>query len=212
MTTNPLGEQTYILTDETKECVIIDPGFYVQREKDNFITFMKNQQLTIVSIWFTHLHLDHMLGTQFILETYGKNIPTYASSLDASLTQLNKAFATSWGINFDNNITISNDIHDGDYLSFGNSRLKAINVPGHSQGSMVFYCEEQNFCVSGDVLFQYSIGRSDFPGGNEEQLIDSINRKLLTLPGETAIHPGHGQATTIDDERQYNPYIRHFQA
>lgn len=212
LTTNMLHEQTYILSDETNECVIIDPGFYSDKEKNIINEFINKNNLKIKAIWFTHLHLDHMMGAQHILETYsidGKTIPTYANFLDLPLLTGNKVMAMQWGIDLpDYDLTISNNVNDGDILSFGNSNIIALHVPGHSPGSIAYYSQEQGFCISGDVLFQCSIGRSDLYGGDGMQLIQSIQQKIMSMPDDTTIFPGHGHATTVDDEKRFNPYLR----
>ena len=207
ITTNILRVQTYILQDETRECVIIDPGFQSDRERNSIDDFIKNQQLTVKALWFTHLHLDHILGAQHIIEKY--NVETFACPDDRPLLIYNESFAKAWGIEtplYD--LNIQHEVKDGDILHFGNSNLKAINVPGHSRGSIVYYCEEQAFCIGGDTLFRGSIGRSDFYGGSESQLIDAIKEKILTLPDDTTIFPGHGYATTVGDEKMFNPYLK----
>lgn len=207
ISTNMLREQTYILSDETKECVIIDPGFQYDREKEGITKFLEDNALTLKALWFTHLHLDHIMGAQFLIEKYG--VETYASTLDRPLLIANEALANAWGIAtplYD--LNIDHDVKDGDVLTFGNSSLKAISVPGHSQGSIVYHSEEQAFCIGGDVIFRGSVGRSDFYGGDGEQLICGIRNRLLSLPGETTIFPGHGGATTVEDEKNYNPFLR----
>lgn len=205
--TNVLREQTYILSDETHKCVIIDPGFQSIREKDSISCFLQNQNLEVEAVWFTHLHLDHIMGAEYIVDKY--HVPTYACQLDMPLFKANKALAMAWGIDFDaDNIIINHFISDGDEMLFGNSKLKALHVPGHSPGSIAFYSAEDAFCISGDVLFQCSIGRSDLYGGDEYQLLDSIRQKLLTLPSDTTILPGHGYATTIEYELTHNPYLK----
>lgn len=206
ITTNMLREQTYILHDETKECVIIDPGFYSEQGKNAIDNFIATNQLVPVAIYFTHLHLDHIMGAQHIIEKY--STPTYASALDLPLLQINKQMAMSWGIDLpDYNLEIKHCINDGDVLTFGQSELKALHVPGHSPGSIVFYSEKDAFCIGGDVLFQCSVGRSDLWGGDEYTLLSSIRQKILTLPEDTTIFPGHGHATTVGDEKRYNPYL-----
>jgi len=202
-----LQEQTYILHDETKECVIIDPGFYSQREISSIDNFIENMQLKPVAVWFTHLHFDHIMGAQHIIEKY--DTPTYANEKDLPLLKANRALAISWGIDTPQyDLKISHFVNDGDMLKFGNSQFKALHTPGHSQGSIVFYSENDAFCISGDLIFQGSVGRSDFYGGDGYTLINSIREKILTLPLDTTIFPGHGPATTVEDEMKYNPYLR----
>lgn len=202
-----MREQTYILSDETLECVIIDPGFQTQREKDSIDSFIANKGLKPVAIWFTHLHLDHIMGAQYIIDKYA--VPTFACQNDLPLLKVNRAMAMAWGIDFNaDNLQIDNYITDEQILHFGNSQIKALLVPGHSPGSIAFYSEEGAFCISGDVLFRCSIGRSDLYGGNEQILLNSIAQKILTLPPETTIFPGHGYATTVDDEKLHNPYLK----
>lgn len=205
--TNILREQTYILSDETNECVIIDPGFQTTKERDAFTNFIKQHQLTLKAIWLTHMHFDHIMGAEFIINNF--NIPVFGNVLDLPLINGNKILADSWGIETnDFELSITNEVKDGDILNFGKSKMTALHVPGHSQGSIVYYSSEDKFCIGGDVLFCGSIGRSDLPGGNGQQLIDGIKQKLLVLPDDTTVFPGHGQATTIGDERRYNPYLQ----
>ncbi len=205
--TNILREQTYILSDETNECVIIDPGFQTTKERDVFTNFIKQHQLTLKAIWLTHMHFDHIMGAEFIINNF--NTPVFGNVLDLPLIKGNKILADSWGIETnDFELSITNEVRDGDIMSFGESEMTALHVPGHSQGSIVYYSSKDKFCIGGDVLFCGSIGRSDLPGGNGQQLIDGIKQKLLVLPDDTMVFPGHGQATTIGDERRYNPYLQ----
>lgn len=207
ITTNMLQEQTYILHDETKECVIIDPGFASEREISSIYDFIENMKLKPVAVWFTHLHFDHIMGAQYIIEKYAT--PTFACEKDLPLLKANRALTMSWGIDYPQyDLKIDNFINDGDSLHFGNSSMIAIHAPGHSQGSMVYYSEDGAFCISGDVIFRCSVGRTDFLGGDSNTLLNSIRQKILTLPPDTTIFPGHGPATTVDDEINYNPFLR----
>lgn len=203
---NWLQENTYILSDESGQCAIIDPGCATPAECAALDKHIADNNLTPTRLLFTHLHLDHIFGATHVMQRYG--LTATANTSDTFLFGLNQQMADMWGLGITvNQFAIENPINDGDTVAFGNSALTCLHVPGHSPGSIVFYSESDNLCISGDVLFQMSIGRSDLPGGDEMQLISGIQRKLLTLPAETVVMPGHGGYTTIGNERTYNPIV-----
>jgi glyoxylase-like metal-dependent hydrolase (beta-lactamase superfamily II) len=203
---SPFQENTYILSDATGECVIVDPGCLSEAENESLVQFIDSKGFRPVKIIFTHLHLDHVFGSRFVKEKYG--IPTIAHANDAPVLANTKSYASMFGIGMnDDPASIDVFIGDGDVVSFGNSSLKAIHAPGHSPGSIVFYSAGDGFCIAGDVLFRQSIGRTDLPGGDYQTLIDSINSRLMVLPDDTKVYPGHGPATTIGFERNNNPYL-----
>jgi hydroxyacylglutathione hydrolase len=204
-TFNPIGENTYILADETKECVIIDPGCYDDRERAVLTDFIKNKELKPVRLLNTHCHLDHVFGNDFVakkyslkLEAHEKEIPV----LDAFLRS-----AAMYGLNAEPSPDIAVFLKEGDQIKFGNSFLEIAFTPGHSPGSITFYNRAQQFMISGDVLFYGSVGRSDLPGGNHATLIGSIKKKLLPLGDDFKVYSGHGPATTIGFERVNNPFL-----
>jgi hydroxyacylglutathione hydrolase len=204
-TFSPIGENTYILFDETGQCVIIDPGCYDERERSELTDFIKNKKLTPVRLLNTHCHLDHVFGNAFVSRTYQLKVEAHKNEipvLDALLRS-----ASMYGLNAEPSPDIAVFLDEGEVIKFGNSSLEILFTPGHSPGSITFYNREQQFIVSGDVLFQGSVGRSDLPGGNHRTLIDSIKQKLLPLGDGFKVYSGHGPATTIGFERVNNPFL-----
>jgi hydroxyacylglutathione hydrolase len=204
-TFSPIGENTYILFDETGQCVIIDPGCYDDRERTELANFIKNKKLTPVKLLNTHCHLDHVFGNAFVAKTYQLKVEAHRNEipvLDAFLRS-----AAMYGMNAEPSPDIAVFLDEGDVITFGNSSLEILFTPGHSPGSITFYNREQQFMISGDVLFYGSVGRSDLPGGNHNILIDSIKQKLLPLGDGFKVYSGHGPATTIGFERVNNPFL-----
>lgn len=204
---NPFPVNTYLLWDEeSKEAVIIDAGCYFPEEREELKNFIQLHRLQIKHLIATHLHLDHNFGNPFVSHTF--QVPLEAHSGDEFLLLSMKEQAQMFGMPLpDPPIPIGNKLNEGDTVVFGQQRLDAIHVPGHSPGSLVFYHPEAGIAFVGDVLFKSSIGRTDLPGGNYQQLISGIQNKLLTLPDTTIVYPGHGTATTIGDEKMNNPYL-----
>lgn len=201
------GINTYAVWDPiSKECAIIDPGMINGRERNALTEFVKKNELKVVHLVNTHLHIDHSIGNAFVEEEYG--VPTEASPLDAFLGSGIKNQAEMFGLPFEcDNVTIRRELKEGDVIKIGEGELKVLHVPGHSPGSLVFYDEHDGFLIAGDVLFQRSIGRTDLPGGDHNALLEGIRGKLLTLPPSTVVYPGHGPATTIGDELKSNPFF-----
>lgn len=197
---------TYLLYDETGEAVIIDCGCVNPEEEKELSSFIEKNNLKLTHSLFTHLHLDHVFGKAFIAEKYGLQPEAHQEDVKVlpSLEMQGKPFGIKLSAP---DIPIGKYITDGEVIRFGNTTLSVIHVPGHSPGSVVFYNEKDGIVISGDVLFYGSIGRTDLWGGNQNQLIDNINRKLLTLPDKTIVYPGHGPKTTIGYEKINNPYI-----
>lgn len=204
-TFSPIAENTYILFDETKECVIIDPGCYDDRERAELMDFITKNQLKPVKLLNTHCHLDHVFGNGFICKKYGLQI--HAHQNEIPVLEAFERSAAMYGLNADPSPAIDVFIGEGDVIKFGNSTLKILFTPGHSPGSVTFYNSDQQFMISGDVLFYGSVGRSDLPGGNHNVLIDSIRKKLLPLGDDFKVYSGHGPATTIGFERVNNPFL-----
>lgn len=204
-TFNPFQENTYILYDETKECIIFDPGCSNTAEKQELTGFIEENELKPVRLINTHCHLDHILGNGFIAEKYSLSLEIHKGELPV----LNHAprSAAMYGVTIEPSPEPAKFIEEGDIITFGNAQLIAILTPGHSPASLSFYCARDNFVIAGDVLFHGSIGRTDLPGGDFNTLINSIKTKLLILPDETKVYPGHMGATTIGFEKEHNPFL-----
>lgn len=202
---SPFMENTYVAYDETKECIIIDPGCFTGAEQQELLQFIGENQLTVKHLINTHLHLDHVFGNVFVEKTYG--VLAKAHKADEFLLQQINAQAEMFGLIYNGHPELKEYLSEGDTVTFGNVTLRAIHVPGHSPGSLCFYDAISSTLFAGDVLFQGSIGRTDLPKGNYEQLIDGISTKLLALPEETTVYCGHGPTTTIGYEKAYNPYL-----
>lgn len=201
----PFQENTYVLFDETKECVIIDPGCYDNRERAELAAFIENKQLKPVRLLNTHCHLDHIFGNGFVCEKY--NLKPEFNSLDQRIFDAYLTTADLYNLNAEPSPQAGNFLNEGDVVKFGNSQLEIVFTPGHSPGSITFYEKDQKFMIAGDVLFYGSIGRSDLPGGDHDTLIQSIKEKLLPMGDEFKVYSGHGPATTIGFERLNNPFL-----
>jgi len=207
---NDFSENTYILWDETNECVIVDPGCYYANEREDLKKFIEGKNLQPVLLLNTHCHVDHVFGNKWVKEHF--NIPFYAHQADLFL--LNAAVATGsiYGLFVEPSPQPDRFIREGETISFGNSTMKIFEAPGHSPGSVCFYDEKEKLLISGDVLFQSSIGRFDLPGGDYETLMQSIFSKLMSLPDEVKVYSGHGPVTTIGAERRTNPFVLEYEA
>lgn len=205
-TFNALQENTYILFDETKEGVVIDPGCYDAEEKQELSDFIEKNDIHLVRLLNTHCHVDHVLGNAFVEQKYGLAVET--SAIEEQQLRGVKLYAPIYGFHAYQEAENVKLIEEGQKITFGNSELDILFVPGHSPGHLAFLSKKQNFCIAGDVLFQGSIGRTDLPGGNFEQLETSIRQKLYTLPDDTVIFPGHGPKTVISFEKRYNPFVK----
>lgn len=206
-TFNMFGVNTYVLWDEqSKDAVIIDPGMIDDNERNMFDCFIESNKLNPIHLINTHMHIDHSFGVVHVSQKYGLKLE--CNIADQFLADRLKNQATMFGLSISiDDLIIGKNILDGDKLKIGNEEILVFQVPGHSPGSVVLYASESSFIISGDVLFCKSIGRTDLPGGNYNQLIEGIKNKLLVLPSETIVYPGHGQETTIGEEKSKNPYL-----
>jgi hydroxyacylglutathione hydrolase len=204
-TVNPLQENSFVLSDPTGNCLIVDAGFYFRKEINEVIDYLQNQNLKPVGLINTHCHFDHLMGVEVMRKKYG--IPFECHSADAFWVPLASMQARSFGISMPEVGEADHFFEADRILNFGNSTLHVIHVPGHSPGHVVFYSPEDQFLIAGDVLFCKSIGRFDLPGGDYTQLIRSIKEKLLVLPPETVVWCGHGIETSIGFEKLNNPYL-----
>ncbi len=204
MTFNPFQENTYVLYDDTKECIIIDPGCFDKNEQQKLVNFIEKNDLKPVKIVNTHGHIDHVLGNYFVHKTFGidlvghKNltkqlaaVPTYSKMYGFGAYQLSPD-----PVQF---------LDEGDLLKFGESELEVYFCPGHAPDHLVFYNKKQGFVINGDVLFKGSFGRIDLPGGDFDTLKDSILNTMFKFPDETIVYTGHGEETSIGAEKKSNP-------
>lgn len=204
---NPIGVNTYIVYDpDTLECAIVDPGMLTDDELETFRRVVRERKLHPAHIVNTHLHLDHSFGDMAVAEEY--SLPIKAHKADEFLGRSLTAQARSFGMNLDlKPVEISAYLTEGDELHIGSGVLKVIEVPGHTPGGIALYDEADGFVLTGDSLFQGSIGRTDLPGGNMTDLLKALRAKILTLPPKTVVYPGHGEPTTIAAELRSNPYF-----
>lgn len=203
---NPYQVNTYVVSDETKQCVIIDPGCYFDREKEVLTEYIEKENLTPVKILNTHTHFDHVLGNNFVSKTY--NVDIFFHKDDEEIYNMAVHSAKTFGLHIDEPEKPSGFIKNEEIISFGKTKLNAIHAPGHSPGSLIFSNPEQKILFTGDVLFYESIGRTDLPKGNMQQLLKSIKEKIFTLDKTTSVFPGHGNATSIEHEIKYNPFLQ----
>jgi hydroxyacylglutathione hydrolase len=204
-THNPYQENTYILYDQSLQCVIIDPGMYTGAEQNAVVNFIKQNKLVPQLLLNTHCHIDHVLGNKFIFDTYGLKPQLHKNELQ--LLQAVPSYAPQQGFNYEPSPLPEVLLPETGNILFGNSELQIIFAPGHSPGHICFYSQQDGFLIGGDVLFYNSIGRTDLPGGNHAQLINSIKNNLMVLPNNVVVYAGHGPATSIGYEKLNNPYL-----
>jgi glyoxylase-like metal-dependent hydrolase (beta-lactamase superfamily II) len=203
-TFSPIQENTYVVYND-KGCCIIDPGCYSEIERNQLKDYILSLGFPAKYLLNTHCHLDHVFGNKFIAETFG--LVPHIHPKEEQLLAFAPMSGIQWGLPFENYEGELVFIDKNSVIELGDDRLEILETPGHSPGSICFYCRKQGFMISGDVLFEDSIGRTDLPGGNHQVLPESIRRELFTQPDETVIHPGHGRSTTIGQEKQYNPFF-----
>jgi glyoxylase-like metal-dependent hydrolase (beta-lactamase superfamily II) len=205
-TFNPVQENTYIIYNEKKQCAIIDPGCYFASEEKALVDFIEENNLNPVYLLNTHCHLDHIFGNRFIHKKFGLTL--HLNKLEKPVLEYGPTSAQQWQLPFDNYDAELKFIDEGDILKIGDDELHILFTPGHSPGSISFYSKENKFIISGDVLFEGSVGRTDLPGGDFNILEESIKIKLYTLPEDVIVYPGHGDSTTIGDEMKTNPFVK----
>jgi len=205
-TFNLFSENTYVLYDDSHRAVILDPGCYDNFEQAQLQAYINQKALIPQALWLTHAHIDHVLGNQFVFDTWGLQPQMHR----AEITNLERlpAYAPSFGFPPIHSPAASHFLEAGDVLQLGEYELEALFVPGHSAGSLCFYHRAGGWMIGGDVLFRESIGRTDLPGGDFDTLIASIRNQLFTLPDETIVYPGHGPATTLGYEKRNNPFLK----
>ena len=204
-TFNPYQENTYLIFDDSKEAVIIDPGNYEAYENESISKFIDENKLQLKKIILTHCHLDHCLGNKYLNEKYGAEllIPFDERDLYKNVENI----ATLFGFANYSHLDENKYLKEKDKIEFGNIKLDVLFLPGHSPGHLAFNYKKENICFSGDVLFYNSIGRTDLPGGDYDTLINSIKNKLFLLNPDTIIYSGHGPKTILKNEMKNNPFL-----
>ena len=205
-TFNAFQENTYVIYNEHAAAIIIDPGCYDVSEQHALQDFIQTNKLQVKRMLFTHAHIDHVLGAAFIEKTYGLKMEMH--ELELSVWRAIPSYASNYGFVYKAADEPERFLSIEDEIQLGTDILKIIFTPGHSPGSISFYCEAQQFIISGDVLFFKSIGRTDLAGGNYDTLIHSIKTNLFSLPADTKVYSGHGITTTIGQERTHNPFLQ----
>ncbi|REC76102.1 MBL fold metallo-hydrolase [Chryseobacterium elymi] len=203
---NFASENTYILYNENKNAWLIDPGNMNEQETQAIESFISENGLKIDKILLTHAHIDHVLGLQWAFDTF--KVPVHMHQEDQDVLDMLQASGMRFGFTVDPIKADIKCINEGEVLDLDGEKFKIYHVPGHSPGSVVYHNEDQKFMISGDVLFEGSIGRTDLYKGNYDQLIGGITNKLFILDDETKVFSGHGNPTTIGFEKQYNPFFK----
>jgi glyoxylase-like metal-dependent hydrolase (beta-lactamase superfamily II) len=202
---SPIQENTYLLYTTDGQAVIIDPGCYFEEERAQLKARIEALQVTPVALWNTHTHLDHVFGNQFVFQTWG--LGAYMHPKEDPVLDSAPAYGLMYNLPVETYTGPRHYLADRQVLTLGTDRMEVIHAPGHSPGSVCFYTADQGFLIGGDVLFQRSIGRTDLPGGHHATLIQSIQQRLMVLPDETVVYSGHGDPTTIGEERSENPFL-----
>jgi hydroxyacylglutathione hydrolase len=203
-TFNAFQENTYVVFDETNQAVVIDPGCYSKAETQQLDEFIESTELSVKYLLNTHCHIDHVLGNAFVKEKYA--VPFLIHQNDLPVLKAVKTYASNYGFPAYNEALPDGFIAEGDEIKFGTTTLEVIFLPGHAPGHVGFYQPRDKILISGDVLFNGSIGRTDLPGGNFNTLIESIHQKLFVLPDDVVVYSGHGTPTTLGKEKISNPF------
>jgi len=206
-TFNPFQENTYLLYNAQKQGIIVDPGCMDRHEQEELSEYLAANAIHPIKLLNTHAHLDHIFGNKFVMNKY--RVPLFVYSSDYDMFQMAEDSAKLYGVPYDHSPPPDHFLKEGDRISFNDEEdeLEVIFVPGHAPDHLIFYNASQSWMIGGDVLFKNSIGRTDLPGGNHQELIENIQKKVFTLPDETVVYPGHGPETTIGAERMNNPFF-----
>lgn len=205
-TFNPFQENTYIISDETNECVIVDPGCSNEKERQQLLQTIEASGLKPVKLLNTHCHIDHFPGNKFVCDTF--NLLPEFHEVELIVMYEALKYQSYFGFQLEASPEPKNFLKDGDEVAFGNTVLKVLFTPGHSPGSLSFYCEAEKTVISGDVLFQGSVGRYDIPGADGDVLFETLTNKMMTLPDDVKVYSGHGPETFIGIERRNNPFLQ----
>lgn len=202
---NAFQENTYVLYDDTKQCVIIDPGCYAAAEQQQLVNFIESNELIPVKLLNTHCHIDHILGNNFFSKKFNIGLEIHEADLPTLLATTE--YGHLYGFTVDPSPQPTRFIQNNETITFGNTDLEVRFTPGHAPGHVVFIHHNERFVINGDVLFYNSIGRTDLPGGDHNTLIKSIHQELFTLPDDYIVYTGHGPSTTIGEEKKNNPFV-----
>lgn len=201
---NPFMENTYILSDDTGECIIVDPGCYEAYEQEMLDEYIHSNQLKVSLLINTHGHIDHVLGNNHVIRKY--KVPFLMHEKDLPILRAVKSYAPNYGFHHYQPAEPTGFIEEEETVSFGGSEFSVMFLPGHAPGHIGLLNREEKMLISGDVLFRESIGRTDLPGGDHATLIESIHEKVFPLEDDITVYSGHGPETTIGHEKQYNPF------
>ena len=205
---NPLQENCYIVSDESKECVIIDCGAFFEEERNAIVDYIRHQELKPIHLLCTHAHFDHVFGAGTIYQHFGLK-PEMHHDDEFLYLATNEQTTAMMGASINLQVPpVGAFLNDGDIIRFGNHQLKILHVPGHSPGGVLFYCEEEKVAFSGDTLFRMSVGRTDLQRGSWTELMNSMHRIVAKLPEDTIVYTGHVPKTIIRDELSMNPYLK----
>lgn len=204
-TVNPFGENSYLLFNETKECIVVDAGFFSPKERELLSVFIEKNELKPILALNTHAHIDHACGVQWVKDIF--DIPFALNGDDFPVLNSIIDYGASLGFVVDTIPSVERTIVDGDTIKLGEDTITIIHTPGHTAGGVCLYIKNQKMLLTGDTLFRESIGRTDLPTGNYEQLMHSIIEKVLPLGGDVTIFAGHGQSSTLSHEITQNPFI-----
>lgn len=202
---NVIAENTLVISDDTGECIIVDAGNYSAKEDASLSKYIADNGLKPVMAVNTHGHVDHMLGVQYVKDTYG--VPFAMNGKDAFLLDMAPSYAPSFGLQVDTVPAIDIDLDGRDEIKFGDTVFKVIETPGHTTGHVCLFNEENKILITGDTLFKESIGRTDLAGGDYSWIMKSILDKIMPLGGDVRFYPGHGPGSTLGHEARYNPFI-----
>lgn len=203
---SPFNENTYVIADVSGDAVVIDPGCYEQVEKEALSRYITDRKLHVKQLLLTHAHLDHVFGCAYVKRTY--TVKSYLHELDQVIFDDVESRCRLFGLRGYEPSEVDSYLSEGDKIQVGSTTLDVVFVPGHAPGHVAFINHADRYVVGGDVLFWGSIGRTDLPYGNHADLVDSIRTQFYTLPDDYVVYPGHGEPTTIGDEKRTNPFVR----
>jgi hydroxyacylglutathione hydrolase len=205
-TFNPFHENTYIIYDESKECIIIDPGCFEDFERKYLVEFIENNKLTPMALINTHCHIDHILGNKFVSDKYRLQVTGHREDI-YNLENL-EAVGKKYGVPVEPSPAMTVFLEDGNEFKFGNTTFKILHTPGHSLGSITLHNDIEKYAIVGDVIFKESVGRADLPGGDMKVLEQTIAQKIYTMSDDTILYSGHGPKTNVGYEKRNNPFVR----
>lgn len=202
--TGPIENNTYLVADpDSRSAVVIDPSF----EASQVSIYAQKKGWRIGAIWLTHAHFDHFAGNSELIHALPQPIPIAVHSADLPLWR-EMGGARDFGMTIDPGPEPDLILEDHQLITLGSFTFQVLHTPGHTPGCVVFYCAQAGIAFCGDTIFHGSVGRADFPGSNFQTLLESVHQRILTLPPQTRLLPGHGEETTVADERRNNPFLQ----